>query len=191
MAETVTIHFRYGEAEYVAAVRQYFDPFRMKLSGAFGVLLLSFGVITGYAGGDPYSTWLLSLLGAAALAVFYRSYYVAPRRWYKLVSERGEYTLQYSDAGIVFRAKDIDSTLQWSLYSQVRETEGFYFLVYGNDAFSVVPRRAFTSAEQEQEFRALLRRHVAPELTALGSGAGDAATLEEYVPLSSEPPDWR
>ncbi|HEX8163783.1 MAG TPA: YcxB family protein [Pyrinomonadaceae bacterium] len=171
-------------------MRRYYEPFRMKLAGVLGALFLALGVFTGRASGDPFYL-ILSALGALSLVRFYLGYFVAPRRWYKHISERGEYTLQYSDAGIVFRARDIDSTLQWSLYREVRETGQFYFLVYGKDAFSVIPKRAFTSAEQERGFRALLRRHVGPELEAPAGGGGDAGPVEEYVSQSLEPPDWR
>jgi hypothetical protein len=191
MAQAVTIRFQYTEAEYVAAVREYFDPFRTKLSGVIGALILSLGIFMGYVSDDSFVPWMLSFFGVVALAVFYRSYYVAPRHWYKAVSGRGEYTLQYSDAGIVFHSKDMDSTLQWSLYRAVRETDRFYFLVYGKHMFSVIPKRAFTSAEQEEAFRALLRRHLAPQLEPSLIEGGESERAGEYVPQSPEPPDWR
>lgn len=187
----VTLQFTYTEAEYVAAVRQFFDPFRMKLSGTVGAVLLFLGIFTFYVSDDPFYPWFMSFVGVVVLALFYRSYYAAPRRWYKHIAGRGEYTLQYSDAGICFHSNDMDSTLQWSLYQSVRETERFYFLIYGKAAFTVIPKRAFTTAEQEQGFRALLRRHLPPLLESRPGAETVTEKAVEYEPKSLEPPDWR
>ena len=191
-SQAVTLRFKYTEAEYVAAVRQYFDPFRAKFTAVFGVLLLALGVFASLVSEDSIAPWFLIIAGLLALGMFYLNYYAAPRRWFRRAARpREEYTLHYSDAGIVFHAKDIDSTLQWSLYQAVCETEQFYFLIYGKDMFSVIPKRAFTSAEQEQAFRDLLRRHVDPQVTAAQLSDCAQGQVEEYVPKSLEPPDWR
>lgn len=190
MTEPVNLHFRYTREEYVAAVRQFFDPFRLKFYGVFGALLLLLGIFAAVVSDDPVYTWFLSIFGVVSLSLFYRSYFVAPRRWYGVVAARGDYTLRCSDEGIVFRAKDMESSLRWSLYREVRETERFYFLVYGKHAFSVIPKRVFTSARQEQDFRGLLSRHIAPALKTL-EAAPDSGREAEYEPKSLEPPDWR
>ncbi len=190
MTQPVTLHFRYTREEYVAAVRQFFDPFRLKLYGVLGALLLLLGAFAGAVSDDPFYPWFLSIFGVVSLALFYRSYFLAPRRWYDHISARGDYTLQCSDAGVGFRAKDMESSLRWSLYREARENERFYFLVYGKHAFTVIPKRVFTSADQERSFRELLRQHVAP---ALESPADERASRvkTEYAPKSLQPPDWR
>jgi hypothetical protein len=54
---------------------------------------------------------------------------------------------------------------------------------------TVVPKRVFTSANEELEFRKLLQQHVDHRLPP--SNASIEAQLPQYVPSGSEPPDWR
>jgi membrane associated rhomboid family serine protease len=192
MGQAVSLSFRYTEAEYIAAVRQYFDPFRAKFLLGLGVAFVALGLFTGFVSSDYIMQWFLTITGLLALWLFYRNYYVAPRRWYKRSPVlREEYHLQYSDAGIVFRSKDINANYQWSLYQQVAENEQFYYLIYGGQSFSVIPKRAFTTDEQERAFRELLRAHIDPQFVVASPVNRPSVTEAEYAPKSLEPPDWR
>jgi hypothetical protein len=190
MKNEVSISFRYTEQDCVAAVRQYHDSFHRRLSGVFGALLVALGLFTRFVAGDFVIGWILVGSGALAILRFYLFYHAGPRRWHRRRPRDVEHTARFSDEGVVYRAEGIDSAVKWSFYRSARETEGFYFLLYGDGEYSVVPKRAFATAAGEQTFRELLREHLAAELEPAG-GARAARAEEEYAPPTSGPPDWR
>ena len=190
MAETVTLHFRYSEEEYAAAVRAYMlhTPevlarlcvFAALLTG--GVFMMSlvfdFGLLLSLV-------WAAAVFAGLAGGLLYRF----PRvRFRKEPKFRDEYHLEFSEEGIHLVTENVDSRLSWGLYTKASEHDNFYLLMYGsNYAMTVVPKRAFTSARQEASFRELLRRKLAPQL----KDRDVAGQLEDsYVP-PPEPPDWR
>jgi len=73
---------------------------------------------------------------------------------------RDDYALTFSPEGIHFRTAHIDSRLQWSLYSRALIDAHSYILYYGSRQFTVLPKRIFQSAEQQQAFEQLLTQHV-------------------------------
>jgi len=73
---------------------------------------------------------------------------------------RDEYSLTFSPEGIHFRTASIDSQLQWSLYARALVDSHSYVLYYGSTQFTVIPKRIFSNAEQQQDFERLLTEHV-------------------------------
>ncbi len=73
---------------------------------------------------------------------------------------RDDYSLTFSPEGIHFRTVNIDSHLQWSIYSRALIDAHSYVLYYGSRQFTVIPKRVFQSTEQRQAFEELLAQHV-------------------------------
>ncbi len=73
---------------------------------------------------------------------------------------RDDYLLTFSQEGIHFGTAHVDSHLQWSLYSRALVDAYSYVLYYGSRQFTVIPKRVFQSAEQQQIFEQLLTRYV-------------------------------
>ena len=73
---------------------------------------------------------------------------------------RDEYSLTASPEGIHFRTAHVDSHLQWSMYSRALVDDHSYVLYYGSNQFTVIPKRVFESAGDQQAFEALLVQHV-------------------------------
>lgn len=186
----ITLQFRYSKEEYVAAIRQYYQTFHSKIGALFCGALTILGLIILFLSEDPYFSSFLISLGIFGLMIFCLNYLRGAQRIYERNPKlREEYSLQFFDEGIVFRSKDIDSALQWSLYNRIKETERFYYLIYGKDSFTLIPKRVFTSREQEYAFRLMLKNHVDP--TFAPGQLNESAAAQEYIPRSMEPPDWR
>ena len=49
----------------------------------------------------------------------------------------------------------IESNLDWKYYQRLIEKPDGFLLVYGNDSFNLLPKRAFADETLIQEFRAL------------------------------------
>jgi hypothetical protein len=73
---------------------------------------------------------------------------------------RDDYALTFWADGIHFRTAHIDSQLQWSMYSRALVDAHSYVLYYGVRQFTVIPKRVFQNAEDQQAFEQLLTHHV-------------------------------
>jgi hypothetical protein len=73
---------------------------------------------------------------------------------------RDDDSLIFSPQGIHFRTAQIDSNLQWSLYSRVLIDAHSYLLYYGSRTFTVIPKRVFRDTEQQRGFEQLLSEQV-------------------------------
>lgn len=192
MSYTDTVELRYSltEKEYLSAVRYYFLRSTQMLPRiivlyvfiAAGFLLLNALL------GSVLPLWsLIALISLIGVALGHAYLVDLPRRYFRSDPKfRLEYNLVFRDSGIKFKTQDIDSSIAWSLYTGVVENEKFYFLVYGKNlpSLTILPKRAFRDSNEESAFRQMLRRHV-DQTFKLGDGE------REYVPVSSQPPDWR
>ena len=188
---TVELSCGLTEEEYVSAARSFYarSPHAM-FNFYTGVAVLAGAVLFAALAGDPYLGGLLFAIGFVGVAWRFYTLYTLPRAQFRRNPKLGEtYHLTFSEEGILSRSKGAETRLEWGYYSEVRETPDGYFLVYGEDMFSLLPKRVFSGPRQEAAFRELLRRKLAPV-------AGESRSLElesradEYVP-PAEPPDWR
>ena len=187
----VELAFSYTEDEYVEAARLFFSRgYDAKFHTYLGLAVLAGGLLVGWLAGDVYVAGLVLFVGLLLLA---RRLYVnsaLPRMYFRRNPKfLDAYRLTFSDEGVAFRSKGVESKIGWEFYTGVWETPDFYFLVYGKDLFSLVPKRVFRGPRQEAAFRELLRRHLKPAAGAAGE-LGPGARAEEYAP-PAEPPDWR
>ncbi|HEY6189679.1 MAG TPA: YcxB family protein [Pyrinomonadaceae bacterium] len=193
MSEIVALHFKHTEEEWVAASRLYIvrqPALLVRFLIAFVLLALSFTFFLAISE-VVMSLFLLSVglvLSTFVLALFF----IFPRQRFRSdPRHRDEFFLEFTDDAIRFQTEKIDSRLSWSLYSNVLENDRFYVLLYGKGMMSVIPKRAFTSHEQETAFRNLLRRKFGYTCSARSFKELSARELEAaYVP-PAEPPDWR
>ncbi|MFN0056781.1 MAG: YcxB family protein [Planctomycetales bacterium] len=69
--------------------------------------------------------------------------------------------MEFSSEGIYFRTAQVDSRLQWTVYTLALVDAHSYVLYYGTRQFTVIPKRVFQNSEQQQAFEQLLTQHVA------------------------------
>jgi hypothetical protein len=193
MPATVDLRFQYTEDEYVAALRIYMlRSTRLRLAFVLSLFLLVMGLLSAVAGVYSGFSFLLIAFSVAYLMVILMAFTVIPQKRFRADPKfRDEYFLQFSEDGIRLQTAQIDSTVQWSLYTKFIESGRFYLLVYGENMISVVPKRAFSDSSEEIVFRDLLRRKIAPGHNSNWLKEHATGELEKaYVP-PSEPPDWR
>ncbi len=162
MNSTVSLSFRYLESDYVRALRaHYASHLRPKLDVVVAVIL---GLIGAYLWHSPGLRWLAVLcfaIGAVFVLILVVAFTVIPKLVFRREQKfRDDYSLTFSREGIHFRTVHIDSHLQWSLYSRALVDPHSYVLYYGSRQFTVIPKRVFQSAEQQQAFEELLTQHV-------------------------------
>jgi hypothetical protein len=159
---TVHLSFRYIESDYARALRaHYTSVLRLRLDVVVIVAVIGIGI---YLWQSPRSQWLgvtcVSIAVLFSLMLIAAFVIIPPLAFRREPKFRDEYSLTFSPEGIHFRTTHIDSQLQWSMYSRALIDTHSYILYYGNRQFTVIPKRVFQSAEQQQAFERLLIQHI-------------------------------
>lgn len=190
--ETVELAFTYTEDEYIEAARLFFSrAYDPKFQLYLGLAVMAGALLIGWLSGDVYVTGSVLVAGVFVLARRWYVDSVLPRSYFRNNPKfRDPYRLTFSDDGVVFRSKGVESKIGWDFYTGVWETTDFYFLVYGKDLFSLIPKRVLRGPRQEAAFRELLRRKLEFGAASLPAAAESDAPEGAYVP-PPEPPDWR
>jgi hypothetical protein len=138
---------------------------RLRLRVRFDFVAAIVAALLGaYTWRSPDYHWLAVICVVASVAlvliVFAAIVVIPPLAFRREAKFRYEYLLAFAENGIHFHTAHIDSQLQWSLYSKALIDAHSYVLYYGVGQFTVIPKRVFQSAEQQEIFDQLLTRHV-------------------------------
>lgn len=196
--ETITVHYKLSEREYLDAARLMFFPrpaeWRLRATAACMLYPAGFLSLAVAAGFDFLPALAVACALLPLLIYFYFFHYtVAARRYYRGEPRfRESMTLTFTDEHIAVRSKLAESKQSWELYTDVLEGESCYVLIYGKDTrmATMLPKRAFRSRQQHAAFRELVGARFGRSLPARPAGELDAAE-QEYQPTGLEPPDWR
>ncbi len=90
-----------------------------------------------------------------------------------------EVTWELSAEEVALRTRFAEAKMDWGSFAEFLETKSYFLVVYSANKrqFQFVPKRAFASPEQEQEFRDLLGQHI----------RGGRKTIREFA---WAPPVW-
>ena len=166
MNPTIHLSFRYAERDYVRALRghyaaHYASHFRLLLDIGAVMVLLCAGV---YLLRQPSLNWLgIVCLVSAAGFVFGLIGQVTVLPVFAFRREpkfHDEFSLTFSPEGIHFRTVHVESQLQWNMYSRAVIDAHSYLLYYGPRQFTIIPKRAFQNAEQQETFERLLTERI-------------------------------
>lgn len=162
MNSNVSLSFRYLERDYVRALRaHYASRLRLRVDLFVTVVVVLCGA---YLWSTPSWHWLgvgFVTIAVVFVLILIAAFTVIPRFVFRRERKfRDDYSLTFSAQGIHFRTAHVDSQVQWSLYSRALVDAHSYVLYYGSSQFTVIPKRVFESAEQQQAFDRLLSEHV-------------------------------
>jgi hypothetical protein len=194
MEKIISLRFKYSEEEYAAATRLYLGHstdliIRLAALFFYSIACIALFIWLDFATG--LIPWFI-FAGSLPLVIAFLLVFVVPRQRFRSDPKfADEYLLQFSDEGIHFKTAQVDALLQWSLYNKVLENERFYILVYGKNMISVIPKRAFTSAEQEAAFSEMLRRNLPAYANSKRLAERRPVELERPFVPPTTPPDWR
>jgi hypothetical protein len=77
------------------------------------------------------------------------------RKWKREPLYQSEHSVSFSEEGIHYLMGQVDSNLDWKYYQRLLESPEGFLLIYGNDSFNLLPKRAFASEKMIDDFRAL------------------------------------
>ena len=154
--ETVSITFKYTQAEYVKAERQYLLASKTitKMNVVVLAIYLPFSLLYLF-----FSSFSVLSIVAAGVAIFAliagcALYFYIPAYKFRATAKYQEtYHLAFSKDGIEFKTTTIHSELKWDVYSELWESNDFYFLIHAPRRPTLISRRSSTPPSSKQAFR--------------------------------------
>jgi hypothetical protein len=162
MDSIVNLSFRYLENDYVRALRaHYLTRLRLPLDFTAIVVLAGIGIYSYQSSSANWFSIICFMASAAIAFLLFAAFIIIPPLAFRREPKfRDDYSLSFSPEGICFRTANIDSRLQWGMYSRVLIDAHSYVMYYGVNQFSVIPKRVFQSGEEQQAFDNLLTQHI-------------------------------
>jgi hypothetical protein len=159
--DPITVEFRYLQEDYLQAVRAH----QRANLGLGNLLSIPIGAVAAaYFWHSQEYHWIavLGMFTAAAFSVLYlAAFFIVPLIFFRSEPKfKDEYSLEFTDDGIHFKTSNLDSRINWSLYSSVRITRTAYVLYYGRRHFTVIPKRVFKSDAEQERFVGLIESKI-------------------------------
>lgn len=158
MEESINIRFKYTEKEYGDAMKSYYiKSSRIRFDFIIGIALALIGTTLWLTDKNNIIYMILILISILFIGILLFAIYINPaKRFREEPKFRDEYYLSFSSNGIEFKTENINSTLKWNHYVKFRENIDFYYLVYGSFMLTIIPKSAFKTKEEDEEFKQLL-----------------------------------
>lgn len=159
MIDTIKFYLQWEEyfaaQEFFRRSRQTIDPLRiwgavLMLLGSFVFFLGGLGI---YLGAYVFLVGVNLLIGA-----HWVHRWVSKRKWEGEPLYHTEHEVALSEDGVYFRMGQIESNLDWMYYQRLVESPDGLLLVYGNDSFNLLPKRAFAEETLLNKFRAIAQK---------------------------------
>jgi hypothetical protein len=184
----VVLEFDNRLTDHLAAERLYHrSTFWFKADKMVAILLFIFGVFAVSVAGIRW--WTVVWFPLAVI------------EWFNLLSFRPlqirfffkrnpkfleKYHLTFSDSGIDFKTRSLESKLAWTHYTHVLEDDRVILLIYGTRMYTVIPTRAFADAKQHDRSGCLSANMCPGALPLASNPAFQRALRDKAAPLISE-----
>ena len=73
-------------------------------------------------------------------------------RYKQTAKYHDEYLLLFSKDIINWKTSNIETHFKWDVYSELWESNDFYFLIQKSHQYTIIPKRAFENQEEKQAF---------------------------------------
>ena len=116
---------------------------------------------------DPWSFLLQEWTGVAAGPAFIFLLIPLLQVWTVYIhrkhnaSLQGQQTYEFSPAGVTMRGELYSTELRWEAFYRVVETRHDFLFYHSKAMANILPKRVFGTVNELQEFRDLLREHLA------------------------------
>ena len=155
MAESINFFLQWEE--YFAA-QEFFRRSRQSVAPEWlaGGALLLVGLAMLFVEGLSWLAAVVLVVGALViLAAPLIRRWASKRKWQREPLYETEHEVAFRDEGVYFRMGVIESNLDWKYYQRVMESPNGLLVVYGNDSFNFLPKRAFANEKLLDEYRSL------------------------------------
>ena len=164
--QAVSVEYVITREEFMSFARwQIWSMKGLRLNAALTTLAVVGGIALIAGGGDvAVGVILIALCGLEIVLGFWVATTVTRRSWEKRGSTVASTYLRFSPDGVYVRTMAIDEATPWSTYPRTVEYRALYLLEVNKLVYRVIPKRAFDSPADEQEFRKLVSEHTAAAL---------------------------
>ena len=162
MINSVHVEVHHQLAEHVRAERLFRAHSKWALANkivAAVLLVLGIGLVT-TAGIHWWSVIWFVLAPLEFFDVLSPAPLVARLRFNRSPKFRERNELTFSEQGIHFKTSSVDSRLDWSHYDGVLEDEQLFLLIYGQQMYSVIPKRCFGEPGDREVFKQLIEAKI-------------------------------
>jgi len=157
----IVLRYTLTEDEVVNASRsRVFRAWHMQLLAVAIVGIAIINLVIAITSSDLESI-LIAILPVVLLGSIFMILYYGPLTRMRVRKEPRyfiEQTWEFSDAGVHHHTEHGDSQNAWSAYAQASENAQFFFLLLGKNMIAPIPKRAFANSNEQERFRALLKR---------------------------------
>ncbi|MCY2935464.1 MAG: YcxB family protein [Planctomycetota bacterium] len=161
MQADIQATYTISRAEYLQAMRRHYRR-TSKYVQDIGPMMITSGVIMLESEKGRVLGWIQISLGLLLLLMLIYAVWLMPVLMYRNQPKlQSEYHLTFDKSVIRLQTDQIQSQLQWSFYQSWRLDDQYYYLYYGKQDLSVIPRRAF-SAEADSQLAELLQQKIGP-----------------------------
>jgi hypothetical protein len=147
--------------DFVKASRGYLlSQTNNQVFGVLLVLLILGGVLGLIRNGIEPSILVFIVLVTVGLVY---SYFIGPAMAASAITQNAEWSNAYdwsvSREDIVINSRTVEAKIGWALFEDFIETRDYFLLTHAENkkSFQIIPKRVFKSADQEGEFRKLLK----------------------------------
>ena len=160
MAESINFFLQWEE--YFAA-QEFFRRSRQSVAPEWlaGGALLLVGLAMLFVEGLSWLAAVVLVVGALViLAAPLIRRWASKRKWQREPLYETEHEVAFRDEGVYFRMGVIESNLDWKYYQRVMESPNGLLMVYGNDSFNLLPKRAFANDQLLDQFRSMATKNL-------------------------------
>ncbi|SFS77289.1 YcxB family protein [Paenibacillus sp. BC26] len=155
------INFMYSEREIISAINQNLNLKELIFSVLIAAALLVYGIFQLMSGSTRIFDVFILLISILFFFIVFVRIIVVPRIVFKRQPKfKEEYVLSFNEENIIFNAGDINSTISWDFYKEIKESKEFIFLKYGKELHTIIPKRVFRNKEELNEFKTLIKSKI-------------------------------
>jgi hypothetical protein len=157
----VDVDFELTTAENTAALRWHvIHTGGFRVTAPLGVLAAALLTVSMQLNGWPWPSALgvgVAALACTVVLVAWVFPWISVMRAPQLNQPFG---FTFTDEQIWFVAEEEDGRIDWEQYDRWKVSPDFYFLYFDGDQFTIIPKRAFETPEDEERFVALLEARI-------------------------------
>ena len=156
----MTIHFGYDKKQVIQALRYHFltRPEIRILLVLINVFAIASAILFAFKEIQPVAFLLFSFLWFFLMLIIWR---ILPRSIYKKAHTfQDDFSMDFSDEGVVLENKLGSKTWSWKLFSKFLESPYFFHLYFDTRSFFLVPKDAFKGISDLQETRKMLKEKI-------------------------------
>lgn len=162
MSQSLTLRYTPNQQDY-ASVLRLFHWHRTSTKVSLVFLVIAFGLVLLFilTKGSPLTLFEIIWLFFPPLFVIF-SFYIQPLRIAKKAARNEqlmtEATWNVSDSGVQISSKYASTLFEWDMFNKLVTTRDYYLLFSksNKNAFRFLPRRAFTSHQEDELFLQLV-----------------------------------